>query len=119
MTAPDEYEIRARETTAVQLTRIEGKLDLMSSQLSDVRIVVARHDTDINHLKATTQQLGSDAVNREITVTATAKALAAAEDARRVAAESRWSPAMRIGAILSVIATGLSAVATAYIATHG
>nr|QOL00379.1 hypothetical protein [uncultured organism] len=119
MTVPEDFEIRARETTAVQLTRMEGKLDLVASQLSDVRVVVARHDTDINHLKAMTQQLGSDAINRELTVAATAKALASSEESRRVAADRRWTPAMRLGAIVSLLATALSALATAYIAAHG
>lgn len=98
---------------------MEGTLNNVAEKVGDLRVTVDRHNIEINDLKLGHQQLVSDAAARELQVVATAKALADADEARRVAADSRWSPAMRFTAIFAGLATVISGLATAYIATHG
>lgn len=96
MTSPEPIPTDA----VIQLTRIEGKIDLIFFQVTDHAKILDRHGEDITQLKMTTQQLSSDAGAREDTVVATAKALADAKKAQDDAVESKWAPWGRTTAIV-------------------
>jgi hypothetical protein len=93
------------EPTPVQLTRMEGVLNLVAERVSNTMKVVEQHSEDIGVLKSTTQRLTDQAVARDATAIALAAALKEAEETRRTKAEQSWSPITRLFAVLTAIAT--------------
>jgi hypothetical protein len=106
------------ESMIVQLTRMEGVLNSVSEKVGDLRGRVDRHETDISELKRTTQQLSSDAIAKDLTVIATAKALSEAKEAADAAsraevakADRTWTPMTRLFAATTAVAAILAAYA--------
>ena len=102
---------------------MEGKLDNVIDKVSDLRVEMVQHRSDINGLKATTQQLASDARGAEETRLATALAVKTADEARVAAAKAqvdssdrKWSPPLRLAVIFGSIFTGLMVVVAFYAA---
>ena len=93
------------EPTPVQLTRMEGVLNLVAERVSNTMKVVEQHSEDIGVLKSATQRLTDQAVARDATAIALAAALKEAEETRRTKAETAWSPITRLFAILTGVAT--------------
>ena len=110
------------ESTAVQLTRMEGKLDRVADRVADLRQRVDLHDSDLNTLKSRTQSLTEGAAASVATAEALAKALREAKETAEAAARSKaeesaaatreaeekaalgWSPITRLFAVVAVAA---------------
>jgi TolA-binding protein len=117
--------IQPDNSMMVQLTRMEGILNNVNEKVGDLKGRVDRHEQDINMLKADTQQLRSDAVAKDLTVIATAKALSEAKEAADAAgraevaqSERRWSPFARTMTVVATGAAFCAALATLYITFH-
>ena len=109
------------EPTAVQLTRIEGTLNLVAFQIKDVAARVDRHESEIGALKSQTQSLreGADASEGKAVALAlalkdakeTQEATSRAESAKAAAASREeaarsalgWSPITRLFAVAAGI----------------
>lgn len=90
-----------REPTAVQLTRMEGKVDLIMFRLDEVVAQSKQHEKDIADLQRVTQQLESDAKASAATALALAQGLRDADEARRAKASAQWTPFQRFLAVLA------------------
>ena len=108
----EDFELNPSESVSVQLTRMEGVLNLVGYKVTDLVIRVDRHERDLGELKLSTQQLAADAVARDATVAATAKALREAKEAQDATAraevsksERTWSPFTKIFATIAAVAT--------------
>jgi hypothetical protein len=104
--------IRVEEPTPVQLTRMEGVLNLVLERVVNVNGRVDKHEReitenrdDIAQLKSLTQTLKEGADADKKTAVALALALKEADETRRTKSESTWSPITRLFAILTGIAT--------------
>ncbi len=118
--------VPAAEPTAVVLARMEGKLDGIDYKVGDLLSRVSRNETDISTLQSLTQQLKSDAIAKDLTVIATAKALSEAKEAADAAERSRlaqsehaWSPLMRTSATVVALSTIAGTITAVYLAIHG
>lgn len=100
--------IRSEEPTPVQLTRMEGKLDLVAYQLTNLNQRVDKHEGEIGTLKSEGQRLSEQAVARDATAVALAAALKEAEANRRTKSEQTWTPFQRGIAVLGAIATAIA-----------
>jgi len=115
----------AAESMPVQLTRMEGILNRVADRVSDLRVRVGQHDTDIGNLKSLTQSLKEGAIASTEKAEALALALKEAKEAveatalqesNKAATAARektdrdalgWSPVTKVfavGAALAVIA---------------
>lgn len=122
--------IRTEEPTPVQLTRMEGVLNLVAERIANVSgrlektdARVDRHEEELSRLKLSTQQLGADAIARDATVAATAKALREAKEAQDAAtnaetskSERSWSPVAKASVLIATLATLWSLFGPALIA---
>ena len=115
-------ERRSPESTSVQLTRMEGKLDRVVDRVDDLRDRVDLHDTSIDTLKSQTQSLADGATASKDTAVALALALKDAKETAEATARSEaakataitkesetraalgWSPVTRLFAVLAAIA---------------
>jgi chromosome segregation ATPase len=102
---------------------MEGVLNNVAEKVSEIRSRLDRHEKDISDLKLTTQQLASDAIAKDLTVIATAKALSEAKEAADAAAQSevqrsnsRWTPLERLSTGLGAVAAIIIASVTTYLA---
>ena len=107
--------IRTEEPTPVQLTRMEGVLNLVLERVVNVNARVDKHEReiienrdDISDLKAMTQTLKEGADADKKTAVALALALKEADETRRTKSEQSWSPVTRLFAVLTTIAALLS-----------
>jgi hypothetical protein len=106
------------ESVPVQLTRMEGKLDLVQQRMNDLVPRVDRHEGEIANLQLETQRLALEAKARDETAIALATALRDAKDTQEAAARAeaakdaakdsqRWSPVQRLAlasaAILGIL----------------
>lgn len=73
---------------------------------------------ELHQLTLAVQRLGDEAIASAATAHTTATALEKADDARRKAAEHRWSPLQRLSALGGILAA-MAAVITTYLATKG
>lgn len=96
--------------TSVQLTRMEGTLNLIDYKVDNLVVTVGLHETAIANLQLKVASLDQQAVAREETVLQTAKALKDAKEAEMAKDEHKWS----LSAKVSVIASALAALAIAY-----
>jgi hypothetical protein len=76
---------------------------------------LARVAEEMHALTLAVQRLGDQAIARDATVIATAKALKEADDQRRAKGEQSWTPVGRILAVLGGLAA-LAAVVSLYLA---
>lgn len=100
--------IRVEEPTPVQLTRMEGVLNLVAERVVNLSGRVDGHDhelksqgSDIAELKSSTQSLKEQADADKKTAVALALALKEADENRRTKAESSWSPWQKALAVLA------------------
>jgi len=107
---PDVPTIRAEEPTPVQLTRMEGTLNLINERLGTVSGRVDGHDRDIRaltdghaELRSETQTLREQAEADKATAVALALALKEADENRRKKSESSWSPWTKVFAVLAAL----------------
>lgn len=109
------------ESSAVQLTRMEGKLDRVADRVNDLRGRVDRHETEIGDLKSLTQTLKEGAkasadkaealalALKEAKEAVDATALQEANKAATVAREKTdrdalgWSPIARLFAVFAAV----------------
>jgi len=112
------------ESVPVQLTRMEGKLDLVQQRMNDLVPRVDRHEGEIAGLQLETQRLSLEAKARDETAIALAVALkdaketqeatSRAEAAKEAAKEGqKWSPIQRlvlVGGVVSVAVQVLQAL---------
>lgn len=121
--APMSDIIEPGESSAVQLTRMEGKLDRVVDRVSDLRGRVDSHEAKIDTLQSQTQSLreGFDASEGKAVALALAlkeakeaqeatvhtEATKAASAAREAAARSAlgWSPITRLFAVVAAVLT--------------
>lgn len=114
-------DIEPNESSAVQLTRMEGKLDRVIDRVSDLRGRVDRHEGEIDTLKSQTQSLREGFDASEGKAVALALALKEAKEAqeatgrteaskaalaeREAAARSAlgWSPITRLFAVMAAV----------------
>jgi hypothetical protein len=97
------------ETIAVQLTRMEGILNLVAFRMDDISATVKEHGEEISALKMFTQRLSDDAKASRETALSLAKALKEADEARRDKSEQTWTPFQRTITALSAL-TAVTAV---------
>ena len=98
------------ESTPVQLTRIEGVLNLIHFQLGGIITDVASLDNRVGKLELSVQRLGDAADANEKTVEQTAKALKDAKEATEATAraerqkdETSWTPLSRLATAAGVV----------------
>lgn len=99
------------ESSAVQLARLQGALNLVARLVEDLAPRVSTHDAALAALTLTSQRLDGEATSREKTVVATAIALKDAKDATDAAtraeaakSEQGWTPMARLFAASTAIA---------------
>lgn len=100
------------ESTAVQLTRIEGVLRLVAYQGETVGKTVERHGEIIGTLQSTTQRLSEQAEGAKATAVALALALKEADETRRTRTETAWTPVTRLAAVIAGVAAAVAIYAT-------
>lgn len=103
------------DTTSIQLTRMEGVLNLINHQLGEITHQLGRHENRIGTLELSVQRLGDAAAADKLTVEQTAKALKDAKEAADATAraelqksEQSWSPVTRILGVTVVFLAILS-----------
>ena len=103
------------EDPAVQLTRMEGKLDRVVDRVSDLRGRVDKHEGEIATLKSQTQSLAEGASASKETAVALALALKDAKEtqeatvrAEAAKSDQTWSPIARAATLLGAIAIAWS-----------
>ncbi|MET4703101.1 hypothetical protein [Frigoribacterium sp. UYMn621] len=116
--------IRTEEPTPVQLTRMEGILNLIAERGVNTDRRVDGHaselntiKTDVASLKSETQTLREGADADKKTAVALAFALKEADENRRLKAEQSWSPITRIFAVIAVLGV-LAGIIAAFV-PHG
>ena len=92
--------INAGEPTPVQLTRMEGVLNLVAERVSNTIKTVEQHSEDIGILKSTTQRLSEQAEGAKATAVALALALKEADETRRTKTETAWSPFTKLAVVV-------------------
>ena len=85
----------------MQLTRMEGILNLITERGAMTTKIVEQHSEDIGMLKSTTQRLSEQSASREATQVALAAALKDADETRRIKSENSWTPWMRFFATIA------------------
>ncbi len=102
------------EPTPVQLTRMEGILNLINFQLGALVVRVDRHEERLGVVELSVQRLGDAAIADKLTVKQTADALKDAKEATEAAARAEalkadqtWTPVTRMFAVATVISTVL------------
>ena len=92
------------ESTPVQLTRIEGVINLVADRVGGLITRVDRHDSEIGELKSQTQTLREQAVAGAEKAVALATALKEADESRRNKDTQVWSPFQKMLAVIAVLA---------------
>ncbi len=94
--------VRAEEPTAVQLTRMEGVLNVVAERVTNLGSRVDSHEReiasvklDVSELKSQTQTLKEGADADKKTAVALALALKEADETRRTKSEQTWTPFQR------------------------
>lgn len=100
------------DTTPVQLTRMEGVLNLINHQLSELIRRVDSHEKRIGVIELSVQRLGDAAVADKLTVDQTARALKDAKEATEATAraelqksETAFSPVARLATAAAILSS--------------
>ena len=103
---------RIKEPLPVQLTRMEGVLNLIAERGINTDRRVDGHASEIGSMKVSisnlqseTQTLREGADADKKTAVALALALKEADETRRTKSEQSWSPITRLFAVLTTVAT--------------
>jgi len=99
-----------QESTVVQLTRMEGVLNIINFQLTELVRRVDTHESRLGVIELRVQRLGDAAEADKITVAQTARALKDAKEATEAAARAEvqksdqaWSPMNRLLTAVSIL----------------
>jgi len=102
---------------------IDARLDQHEERLDKINGSLDRFATEMSGLKLGVQRLGDEARSAATTVLATAKALKDERDATAAAlrattdrSNQRWTPAMRLGALMGSLAAFMTGTVTIYLA---
>ena len=95
------------EAVPIQLTRMEGKFDLVIQRLDDLVPRVTRVEVDVADLKSTTQRLDLEAIARDQKAVALAIALKDAKDAQEKDDTKQWTPLQRLVLVGGVVLAAL------------
>lgn len=114
-TIPEPPQSRIKEPLPVQLTRMEGVLNLIAERGVNTDRRVDGHASEIGAMKVSisglqseTQTLREGADADKKTAVALALALKEADETRRTKSEQSWSPITRLFAVLTAVAGLLS-----------
>lgn len=94
------------DSTTVQLTRMEGVLNLINHQLDEIIRRVDGHESRIAVIELSVQRLGDAAVADKLTVEQTARALKDAKEATEAQARSELQKAETAFSPVARLATG-------------
>lgn len=106
----------ATESVPIQLTRMEGKFDLVIQRLDDLVPRVTRVESEVVSLKEATQRLDLEAKSRDDKALALAVALKDQKEAREADDNKAWSPLQRL---MLCFALALAAVQIYQLLTPG
>jgi regulator of replication initiation timing len=90
---------------SVQLTRMEGVMNLVDYKVTSMITQVDGMKKDISKLQTDVHTLQLEAASRDITAHSVADALTAADDVREHKAEQAWGPVSK--AVTIVVALGV------------
>lgn len=93
------------ESISVQMTRMEGILNLVADRVSSLISRVDRHEGELGELKSLTQTLREGADADKKTAVALALALKEADETRRTQDGTVWTPFSRFAAAVTLMAT--------------
>ena len=95
--------VDSTESIPVQLTRMEGVLNLVNSKVDDVRNRVEKHEGEISVLKAGVQSLQEGTVASDKATVALALALKEAKETADAASTSGYSPITKLYAAAAFV----------------
>lgn len=95
------------ESVPIQLTRMEGKFDLVIQRLDDLVPRVTRVEGSVTELEKITQRLDLEAVARDQKAVALAVALKDAKEAQEADDTKAWTPVQRLVLCGGVVLTAL------------
>ena len=95
--------IREAETLPVQLTRMEGTINLIKYQSGDMLTRVTHLETSSSRIESKVQKLELEAVARDATAVALATALKQADDNYKDKTTGKWTPLNRVYLIAGII----------------
>lgn len=98
----------------VQLTRMEGKFDLVIQRLDDLIPRVTRVESQVVELQNTTQRLDLEATARDQKAIALALALKEAKETQEAEQHQAWSPVQRL-AVVAATLLGLVQIYQAFV----
>lgn len=87
----------------VQLTRMEGKFDLVIQRLDDLIPRVTRVESQVVELQNTTQRLDLEATARDQKAIALALALKEAKETQEAEQHQAWSPIQRLAVVAAAL----------------
>lgn len=100
------------DPTSIQLTRMEGVLNLINHQLGEINHQLGNHEQRIGVIELSVQRLGDAAVADKLTVEQTARALKDAKEATEATAraelqksETAFSPVARLATAAAVLSS--------------
>ena len=99
-----------QEAIPVQLTRMEGVLNLVLERTTTLALRMERVEERAAELESATQRLELDAAARDKTAVALALALKDAEAERRTKTETAWSPFAKVITVIIAAAAILSVI---------
>lgn len=91
------------ESVPIQLTRMEGKFDLVIQRLDDLVPRVTRVEVGFAELEKTTQRLDLEAVARDQKAVALAIALKDAKEAQEADETKAWTPVQRLALVATAV----------------
>jgi len=94
----------AFESTPVQLTRMEGKIDLLNERSADHRLRLDKHDAEISNLQSGVQSLQEGTLASEKATVALALALKEAKETAEANATQGYSPITKLYATAAFVA---------------
>ena len=99
----DEIPLREAETSHVQLTRIEGTINLIKYQNESMAKRMGDLEVSVDKLKTDVHTLQLEAVARDRLAVTVATTLKDSDAALIVKNDQKWSPVTRLVAITSII----------------
>lgn len=96
------------ESVPIQLTRMEGKFDLVISRLDDLVPRVTSVENRASELEKITQRLDLEAQARDEKAVALAYALKEAKEAQEAEVDKAWSPLQRLVLVAGAVSTAVA-----------
>lgn len=102
-----ETPVREAESLSVQLTRVEGVVNLVKYQNDDVITRVTRLERTANETESKVQKLELEATARDDKAIALALALKEADKTYKDKNTGRWTPLNRVYLLVGILYTGI------------